>query len=186
MCELGRANACKGDTCRDPHVLSNMNAASRFVVVGQGPGWEELKVGMPFVGQSGSNFDAELIKNGANRLQFYITNTIKCFVQGNAKPTATQVKRCKPFLEMELTIIKPKLVVTLGASAFGVLCPNINYQYSLGKISISEEFDIKVFAVLHPSPLNLADKSRRMEFGRQIAILAKLVKRLQQSAISRD
>ena len=79
---------------------------------------------------------------------------------------------------MELVLLNPLLVITLGASAFEVLCPGAGYQQSLGKITKSEEFGVKVYAVYHPSPLNLADRGRRLEFEHQIAVLAGLIKRL--------
>jgi DNA polymerase len=177
MCELGRKDVERDNIVRDPHVLSNANP-TRIVVIGQNPGYEEIKLGTPFVGQSGNNFDKELAKHGIDRSQFYITNTVKCYIDGNAKPNYQQVTRCKPFLMIELALIHPLIVITLGASAFDALCPGAGYQQSLGKITTSEEFQVKVFAVYHPSPLNLADKGRRLDFERQIAILAKLVKKL--------
>ena len=177
MCELGRSEACKDDICRDPHVLSNMNVA-KVVVVGQNPGWTELKECTPFVGAAGKNFDDELAKHGLDRSLFYITNIVKCFTPDNAKPSNTNVVRCRPFLTMEVTLLRPKFIVTLGAVAFGTLCPDASYQMSLGTFTDCKEFDTKVFAVYHPSPLNLSDSGRRADFGRQMAILCSLVKRL--------
>ena len=177
MCELGRRDVEKNGFVRDPHVLSSMTP-TRFVIVGQNPGLNEIIEGTPFVGASGKNFDKEIAKYGLDRSQFYITNTIRCFTDDNAKPNYRQVQRCKPFLMMEMALIHPLLAITLGGSAFDVLCPGAGYQQSLGKITKSEEFEVKVFAVYHPSPLNLADKSRRVDFEHQIAILAKLIKRL--------
>ena len=176
-CELGRREIIRDGIARDPHVLSSMNP-TRIVVCGQNPGLNEIIEGVPFVGASGKNFDKEIAKHGLDRSQFYITNTIRCFTDDNAKPNYLQTKRCKPFLMIEMALIKPLLVVTLGGSAFDILCPGAGYQQSLGKITKSEEFEVKVFAVYHPSPLNLTDKSRRADFEHQIAILAKLVKHL--------
>jgi uracil-DNA glycosylase len=181
-CELGRKDAERNGICRDPHVLSNMNP-TRFFVCGQGPGWDEITKGTPFIGASGKNFDDELANNGIDRSLFYITNTIKCFVKDNAKPNYQQTQKCKPFLMMEIGLINPLLVITLGASAFEALCPGIRYSESLGKITKSEEFGVKIFAAYHPSPLNLADKSRRADFKHQIAILAKLIKRIQSTTL---
>jgi DNA polymerase len=181
MCELGRKDVERDNIIRDPHVLSNMNPVP-FMIVGQGPGYEEIKQRTPFVGQSGKNFDKELAKHGIDRSRFYITNTVKCFIDGNAKPNYLQTKRCKPFLMMEIALIHPSLVVTLGMSAFDMLCPGAGYQQSLGRITKSEEFEVSIFAVYHPSPLNLADKVRRADFEHQIALLAKLIKRLSASA----
>jgi uracil-DNA glycosylase family 4 len=175
-CELGRKDAEKDGLHRDPHVLSNM-APSKIFVCGQNPGYEELKQGTPFVGASGKNFDKELAKHGVDRSQFYITNAVRCFTTDNAKPSQLSIDRCRPFLMMEIGLMNPKLIVTLGAVAFGCLCPGCVYDQALGNITTSNLYGTKVFAILHPSPLNLTQPSRRVDFERQIAILCKMVKR---------
>lgn len=177
MCELGLKQAVKKNEARDPHVLSNMNP-TRFMVVGQGPGWNELKKREPFVGEAGANFDEEILKHDISRSDFYICNTIRCFVEGNAKPSEKQQKRCEPFLQMELNLIKPKLVITLGAVAFGRFCPDTEFKNGLKKITKSSVYGVPVFAIYHPSPLNFIDKSRRSDFNDQIRVMCALVKRL--------
>lgn len=180
MCELGWEPATIDNEIRDPHVLSNMNP-SRFIVVGQNPGANEVKLGMPFVGQSGANFDEEIIKNGLSRNDFYICNTVRCYTNGNTKPTEKHKQRCEPFLRMEINLLKPLLVITLGQVAFSQLCPAAKYSDSLCKITKSEKFDVNVFAVYHPSPLNINDPERRKEFNHQIKVMCALIKKLQTS-----
>lgn len=175
MCELGRRDAERDGTIRDPHVFSNMNP-KRFVVVGQNPGWNELGDGVPFVGAAGANFNKVLHDNGLSRNDFYITNNVKCFTKGNTKPSTKHADRCKPYLSMELNLINPLLVITLGASAFEQLCPGVKYSNALKKITKSDEFNVKVFALYHPSPLNLS--TRMEEFRDQMKVLCKLVKAL--------
>lgn len=178
MCELGLTEAEKiekeGSTVRDPHVLSNLNP-KRFIIIGQNPGWDELKKRQPFIGQSGKNFDHEIAKHGYNRSEFYITNIVKCYTKDNAKPSSTHITKCSPFLQMEINIIRPLLVITLGSVAFSGLCPNFKYSDRLGQITKSEPYGVKVFAVLHPSPLNLSDKARKEEFSRQISTMCRLI-----------
>lgn len=175
MCELGLAEATEDNRLYDPHVFSNMNPV-RFVVVGQGPGMEEIKQGTPFVGQSGRNFDAELAAGGLTRADLYISNAVRCHTANNTKPTPRHIARCKPFLAIEVGIIKPHFLISLGSVAFSVLCPDTKYADALGKLTHSQEFDVKVFAIYHPSPLNLADKHRAADFKQQMALLCKLIK----------
>jgi len=177
MCELGRRQAEKNGTCRDPHVLSNLKP-SRFVVVGQNPGWDELAAGCPFVGAAGKNFDREIEKNGLTRDELYITNVVKCWTKNNAKPDVKHVHKCKPFLQMEFNLLNPLLVVTLGAVPFGLLCPDAVYGDCLQKITKSEQYGVNVFAIYHPSPLNLTQEVRRTMFGEQVRVLGQLVKKL--------
>jgi DNA polymerase len=177
MCELGLQGAEKNLEVRDPHVFSNMNP-SRFLVVGQNPGWDELKQHEPFVGAAGKNFDAEIAKHGLDRKSFYISNTVRCHTKDNQKPTPRHMDRCEPFLRMEIGLLKPKLVITLGAVAFAQFCPNNEYSKSLKTIIKSEKFDVPVFAVYHPSPMNFRDEHRKIEFAKQVHILCTLLKRI--------
>ena len=80
---------------------------------------------------------------------------------------------------MELGLLKPKLVVALGSVAFGQLCPDVYFSGAMKKITKSEKFDVPVFAVYHPSPMNFADITRKREFVEQIRVLCALAKRLQ-------
>lgn len=185
MCELGRKEPERNGVVRDPHVFSNMNP-QRIVVCGQGPGWEEITKGTPFIGQSGSNFDKELTKYGLSRSDFYITNSVRCFINDNAKPNYEQLRRCRPFLEIEIHLIRPYFVITLGACAFEAFCAGENYNASLGTLCYSKSFDVKVFPVYHPSPLNLADCNRKQAFIKQMQLACGLVNRLKQSKLAGD
>jgi len=174
MCELGRKDAEKGNILRDPHVLSNMSP-SRYVVIGQNPGWDELEACEPFVGQAGRNFDKEIKKHGRSRSDFYITNMVKCWTKGNAKPSVDHCLACSPFLDIEIRILKPKIIITLGSVSFGMLCPGVKYNGALGVLTESR-FGM-VYAVYHPSPMNINDRGRRVMFEEQIYKLCRLMDR---------
>lgn len=176
MCELGTQEATRNNQIYDPHVFSNMNL-SRYILIGQGPGWDEVRLGQPFVGASGQNLDIELQKHGLSRNDFYIANTIRCFTTNNTKPTDRHISRCKPFLDIEINLMRPLLLVTLGSVAFGAVCPGLSYSESLGKICKSR-YDIKTLPIYHPSPLNLSDIGRRAAFSKQIKLLAIAIKHL--------
>ncbi len=175
MCELGLKIAARGNICRDPHVFSNMRP-HRFVVVGQNPGWTELEKREPFVGDAGATFDGEVQKHGMSRDDFYICNTVRCFTQSNERPNAKHIERCEPFLRMELNLIKPKLIIALGAVAFQQLCPGHLFSGSFKKLIKSEKYGIQVLPIYHPSPLNLNDPGRLSIFQDQIHMMCELVK----------
>lgn len=186
MCELGRQGATKDKKLyRDPHVFSNQNP-TRFVVVGQNPGWNELEKCEPFVGQAGGNFDDELEKNGLTRDIFYICNTVRCYTEGNRKPSQLHVERCEPFLRMEMTLLRPQLVIALGAVAYERLCPDNKESFNdaLGTIVHSSRYDVKVYTIYHPSPLNMRDAGRKRMFQKQIRMLCKLIKKIQEDSNS--
>jgi len=177
MCDLGWQT---GDDVEqyNPHVFSNFDPAVRLpeiMVVGQNPGWNEVCQKQPFVGDAGKNFDNELFKHDVDRKHLYITNAVKCFSKGNKKPYEEQVNACEPFLRMEINIIKPQFIVALGALAFNLLCPGEDYRSNLGKITKSKKFNQKVFAIYHPSPLNLSNADRRSKYEKDIRKLCKLM-----------
>jgi len=177
MCDLGFRRAVKGDDSRDPHVFSSMTPR-RYMVVGQNPGWNEVIEKVPFVGRAGQTFDREIAKHGFTRSDFYICNTVRCYTRDNSRPTPRNIERCEPFLKMEIALIKPRLVVALGAVAFEQLCPGEPFTGSLRKIVKSQRYDVPVFPIYHPSPLNLSDGQRRAAFEGQIALLCGLVRAL--------
>jgi len=182
MCPIGCSLVEKDNKKYDPHVFSTMTFKSKFMVVGQNPGINECMMGTPFIGDAGKNFDEEIQKNGLNRSDFYITNTVKCLTKkqdgsNNRKPSFKEVETCSAsFLANEIKIIQPTLIITLGESAFGFFCPEEKYSDRLGKITKSK-YD-NIYAIYHPSPMNINDPERRKAFNKQINLLARLIKKI--------
>ncbi len=176
MCDLG-LNKVRGEY--DPHVFSSHGRRpTQFMIIGQNPGWNEVKDGVPFVGAPGRNFDKELSNYLWERNDFYITNAVKCFVNDSKAPTLKQVAQCEPFLRMEIAIVKPKLVVVFGAAAFSMVLPgSIEHRFSdrIGKITTSDKFDVKVFATYYPTHLSLLDKPKKKQFACDIKMLSQIL-----------
>ncbi|MDP1712592.1 MAG: uracil-DNA glycosylase [Candidatus Nanopelagicaceae bacterium] len=174
LCELGRQNCVERNTEFDPHVFSTMTI-SKWMVVGQNPGFNECLQHEPFVGDAGKNFNERIQRHGLTRRRFYVSNAVKCHTLGNEQPSPEQVDICSKFLQLEIAILKPTLVVTLGAVPFQAFCPALDYSSSLGKIHHSKRFDVKVFPVYHPSPRNMNDLGRRSKFYKDVETLCKLI-----------
>lgn len=99
-------------------VFSDGVAKSGLVLVGEAPGAEEDLAGLPFVGASGQLLDRMLASVGLSRTRdLLITNLIPWRPPGNRPPTETEINTCLPFLLRHLTLLRPRLIVTLGASA---------------------------------------------------------------------
>lgn len=182
MCSLGEHLQEVRQHKFDPHCWSSMSV-SRIMVIGQGPGLNECLEGVPFVGDSGKNFNEELARHGLTREPFYISNTVKCYAPQNRAPTESEVSACKLFLQMEIAILKPILIVTLGQVAFNRLCPDATYSQHLGKIIKYGDSKLPVFAIYHPSPRNLEVPDRMVAFKRQMAVLCALVKKIEAGAL---
>jgi uracil-DNA glycosylase family 4 len=93
-----------------------------LVFVGEGPGAEEDKQGLPFVGRSGQLLDRLAAEEmGLARHQFYVANVVKCRPPGNRDPEPDEIATCRPFLERQIEIMRPAVIVTLGNFATKLL-----------------------------------------------------------------
>lgn len=184
MCSLGRQRCVEHATEFDPHVFSTM-VPSRWVVVGQNPGYNECLQHKPFVGEAGKFFNDQLMKHGLHRKHFYISNAVKCHTVGNATPDFEAVRSCEPILRLELMILKPRLVITLGSVPFELFCPEMVYRDNLGSIVRSDRFGVDVYPIYHPSPRNINLPDRREKFIVDIENLCMLIKTFEKMSSSR-
>jgi DNA polymerase len=151
--------------------------------VGEQPGDQEDKEGRPFVGPAGRIFDRALEEAGIDRAQSYVTNAVKHFkweARGkrriHAKPTWSETMACRPWLEAEIEVVHPKVIVCLGATASQSL---LGKQFRVTKQRgewIESELAERVIATIHPSAIlrQRDDESRRTEMERFVADLKKV------------
>ncbi len=109
-----RCPLCKG---RNRIVFGGGNPTARVVFVGEAPGREEDKQGVPFVGEAGQLLDRILFAMGLKREDVYICNVEKCRPPGNRDPEPEEIEACEPFLKRQLAAIHPQVLVTLGKFA---------------------------------------------------------------------
>ena len=146
----------KGDQrVKSPHVFGRGNINATIMVVGQNPGYNETVKKKPFIGPAGINFDRFLKEIGLERRQVYITNTVKCYTTGNRAPQPHEVSSCKSILKREVELIKPKVIVALGNYALRYFTGKMGMSQVHGQLIRSEEFDVDVFPMYHPSPMNM-------------------------------
>ena len=128
--------------------------------VGEIPGDKEDLAGRPFVGPAGRLLDRALEAAGINRNDVYITNTVKHFSweprgkrRVGKKPRASEIKACRPWLDAELAVVKPKVLVCLGATAAqALLGKNFSVTRSRGQL-LKSDLAPHVMATVHPSSL---------------------------------
>ena len=114
---LGDCRRCRLHQGRSRIVFGQGDPQARLVLVGEGPGEEEDRQGLAFVGPAGQLLTRILTAIGLRRGQVYITNIVKCRPPGNRDPQEDEVAACLPFLRRQLAIIRPDLICTLGAPA---------------------------------------------------------------------
>jgi DNA polymerase len=96
-------------------VFGTGDPAADLLFVGEGPGAEEDRQGLPFVGRSGQLLDKLMLEEiGITRDQCYIANVVKCRPPGNRDPEPDEIETCRPYLDEQVELIDPKVVVTLG------------------------------------------------------------------------
>ena len=132
-----------------------------IMLVGEQPGDQEDRSGHPFVGPAGKLLDKALEDAGINRSEVYVTNVVKHFRWTPAergkrrihkKPRASEITACRPWLDAELEIVKPKIVVCLGASAAQALLGK-EFRVSRGRgKAIKSNLAALIVATVHPFP----------------------------------
>jgi DNA polymerase len=162
-------------------------AHARVMLVGEQPGHEEDLAGAPFVGPAGRLLDRALADAGLDRPDVYVTNVVKHFKwlpkgkrRIHAKPTPTEISACLPWLEAELDVVRPRVLVCLGATAAqALLGPKFRVTRQRGEW-ISAPWAPHVTATVHPSAILRApdDATRRLEMARFVADLARVREQL--------
>jgi len=139
---------------------------ARMVMVGEQPGDREDREGAPFVGPAGQLLDRALAEAGVARDDAYVTNVVKHFAHHNQgkrrihdTPKAGHVRACRPWLDAELSLVKPQVLVTLGATAGkALLGPKFRITAERGEPRPWN--DLTLLPTIHPSAILRADPAR--------------------------
>lgn len=138
-------------TCKQV-VFGEGKSDSKIVFIGEGPGQDEDAQGRPFVGRAGQLLNKILNAAELPRENVYISNVVKCRPPGNRLPNPDEVKECQKYLEAQIRIIKPAIIVCLGAKASQVI---IDPRASISRIRGTwlTRHNIKIIATYHPAAL---------------------------------
>jgi uracil-DNA glycosylase family 4 len=98
---------------------------AEIMFIGEAPGFHEDRQGRPFVGAAGKFLEELLASIGLSREEVYICNVIKCRPPGNRDPLSDEIEACKPFLDRQIELIQPRLIVTLGRHSMARYFPNV-------------------------------------------------------------
>jgi DNA polymerase len=125
------------------------SSAAEIMLIGEGPGQHEDRQGRPFVGQAGKFLDQMLLTIGLNREDVFIGNMVKCRPPGNRNPEPDEIIACSKFLDRQIELINPLLIVTLGRFALGKFFPGEGITKVRGTVRIYK--DRTIFPILHPA-----------------------------------
>ena len=120
-----------------------------ILIIGEGPGFNEDQQGLPFVGRSGKLLDELLATVPLSREDVFITNVVKCRPPGNRDPLPNEVAACRPYLERQMKLLDPKVIVTLGRHSLLRFYPEGKISKDHGKIL---EWEGRIlFPLYHPA-----------------------------------
>lgn len=140
---------CKLSSSRTNAVPGEGKATSGLMFIGEAPGLNEDRQGRPFVGRSGQLLDKLIAKIPQTRDHVYITNVIKCRPPENRDPAPQEVESCWPYLEKQIDLINPRVIVTLGRHALMRFFPEARISKDHG--SILRWRNRVVFPIYHPA-----------------------------------
>ena len=158
-------------------VFADGNPAADIMFVGEAPGRDEDLEGLPFVGRSGQLLDRMLAAIGRDRQSVYIANVIPWRPPGNRTPTPQETEICRPFIERQIELAKPKVLVTLGGSSAKALLNTTEGVMRLRgnwKTYVSAGVDIPAMPTLHPAYLLRNPAHKKFVWRDFLEIKAKL------------
>lgn len=115
--EIGDCTRCALHTGRNKIVFGDGSPEARLFFVGEGPGADEDAQGLPFVGKAGQLLNNMIAAMGLKREEVYIANVVKCRPPGNRTPEPDEANTCSPFLFQQIDVVRPEVIVALGATA---------------------------------------------------------------------
>ena len=164
-------------------VFGEGTATARAIFIGEQPGDSEDKLGRPFVGPAGKLLDRALEQAGIDRELVYVTNVVKHFKwtprgkrRLHEKPNAREIAACRPWLQAELEVVKPEVLVCLGASAAQALLGRTFRVTQMRGEILKHELAQAIMATVHPSSILRApdEESRHREMDLFVRDLRKI------------
>ena len=163
--DIEACTACGLCRTRNKVVPGVGDVRAQWMLIGEAPGAEEDARGEPFVGQAGKLLDNMLAALGMNRRDnVYIANVLKCRPPGNRTPEPVEVDACRPYLERQIALIRPQLIVALGKSAASLL---LGTDASIASLRgrVHRVRDVPLVVTYHPAYLlrSLQEKAKAWE-----------------------
>lgn len=153
---------CKLCENRTNIVFGVGNKNAKVMLIGEGPGADEDKNGIPFVGKAGQLMNKALIGLGIQRQELYIANIIKCRPPSNRVPEQDEADACLNYLRNQVILIKPKVIVLLGSTALKNILGK-DYKITSARGKWIERKEILYMPTWHPAAL-LRDENKKIEF----------------------
>jgi len=158
--EVRRCTRCRLHEGRTQGVVARGRPDAELMFIGEAPGAEEDRQGVPFVGRAGKLLDKMIVAMGLAPEDVYITNIVKSRPPGNREPRADEIEACWPYLERQIELVRPRIICTLGRPASNTL---LRTRSSMGELR-GRWFSyggIPVLPTYHPAYLLRSPRQKR-------------------------
>lgn len=181
--KLQNCAGCSLGATRTNLVFSDGNPEANIMLIGEAPGADEDRLGVPFVGRAGKLLDEFFQKAGIDRKKdIYICNTLKCRPPNNRKPEPDEKKACAPYLKFQIDVIKPKIIILCGATALESFIKGYTITKARGKIFKGSKGTVFV-PIFHPSYLL---RNHSVEENSPRDLMLKDLKMIKQLSLQKD
>ncbi len=170
---IGDCTRCKLSEGRKNIVFGEGNPDADLMFVGEGPGRDEDVQARPFVGDAGKLLTKLIVKLGLKREEVYIANIVKCRPPYNRNPEGDEIAECRPFLEKQIEIIKPRVIVCLGRVSMNALL-NVDTPISRMRGNFTDYKGIPVMPTFHPAYLLRNPKDKWLTWDDMQKVMEKL------------
>jgi len=150
---------------------------TEIMFVGEGPGKNEDLQGLPFVGAAGKYLDQLLASINLDRQKIFITNIVKCRPPNNRDPLPNEVEACKPYLDQQIKLIKPLLLITLGRHAMNFFIPNLKISQVHGQ---PKRYQNQVFLPLYHPAAGLYNPATRVDIDQDFLKIPLIIKKIKE------
>lgn len=157
---------CKLNLARTNIVVGTGNRNADLMFIGEGPGADEDREGIPFVGKAGKLMDKAFIGLGIKREEVYIANVVKCRPPQNRNPEKDEADACMDYLRSQVMLVKPKVIVLLGSVALKNILGD-SYGITAARGKWVEMGGIWYIPTWHPAAL-LRDETKKIDFWKDL------------------
>jgi len=172
--EIGDCRRCKLSQKRTHIVFGEGNPDARLMFIGEAPGREEDVQARPFVGEAGMLLTRLIEKMGLKREDVYIANIVKCRPPMNRDPEKDEIQQCREFLERQIDIIRPEIIMSLGRIAASTLMGNERLKITAIRGKIFDYRGIPLVPTFHPAYLMRNPKDKWLTWNDAQKVLERL------------
>ena len=174
--EVVGCSLCKLSRSRKNAVPGDGQTSAKIIFIGEAPGKNEDEKGRPFIGVAGRILDEALQKAGIERSQVFITNIVKCRPPGNRIPEDDERAACSPYLDRQISLIAPRIICILGATAYSSILGGKSITQNRGKII--KRKGQKYLITIHPAAA-IYNKNLRHALEDDLSSLSQEIKKME-------